>query len=110
MSEDFEKPQIGIGTPLHEVNLCNMHSYELGDSIITGLKEAGLHGFRFGVPSVSDNITQGHSGGNASLPSRNLIASSAEMVAISHRFDGLIGLHHCDKNGPGFALALIRSN
>lgn len=109
-SEDFKKPQIGIGTPLHEVNLCNMHSYELGDSIIAGLKKRGLHGFRFGVPSVSDNITQGHSGGNASLPSRNMIASSAEMVATSHCFDGLIGLHHCDKNGPGFALALMRSN
>ena len=108
--EDFSKPQIGIGTPLHEINLCNMHSYEIGDSIKAGLENAGMHGFRFGVPSVSDNITQAHSGGNASLPSRNVIASSAEMVTTSHRFDGMIGLHHCDKNGPGFALSLMRSN
>ena len=108
--KDFEKPQIGIGTPLHEINLCNMHSHEIGDSIKEGLAEVGMLGYRFGVPSVSDNITQGHSGGNASLPSRNVIATSAEMVAISHRFDGMIGLHHCDKNGPGFALALMRSN
>jgi dihydroxy-acid dehydratase len=108
--EDFKRPQIGIGTPLHEINLCNMHSHEIGDSIKAGLQEAGMHGFRFGVPSVSDNITQGHEGGNASLPSRNVIASSAEMVTTSHNFDGMIGLHHCDKNGPGFALALMRSN
>lgn len=108
--EDFRKPQIGIGTPLHEINLCNMHSHEIGDSIKEGLEGIGMHGFRFGVPSVSDNITQGHSGGNASLPSRNVIATSAEMVTTSHRFDGMIGLHHCDKNGPGFALALMRSN
>jgi dihydroxy-acid dehydratase len=108
--EDFKKPQIGIGTPLHEINLCNMHSYEIGESVKEGLSEAGLLGYRFGVPSVSDNITQAHSGGNASLPSRNVIASSAEMVTTSHRFDGMIGLHHCDKNGPGFALALMRSN
>ena len=108
--EDFRKPQIGIGTPLHEINLCNMHSHEIGDSIKEGLNESGMHGFRFGVPSVSDNITQGHEGGNASLPSRNLIATSTELVATSHGFDGVIGLHHCDKNGPGFAMALVRSN
>lgn len=108
--DDFKKPQIGIGTPLHEINLCNMHCHAIGGSIKTGLDEAGMLGYRFGVPSVSDNITQAHSGGNASLPSRNLIADSAEMVITSHRFDGMIGLHHCDKNGPGFALALMRSN
>ena len=108
--EDFKKPQIGIGTPLHEINLCNMHSHEIGDSIKKGLQDSDMHGFRFGVPSVSDNITQAHEGGNASLPSRNVIASSAEMVTTSHKFDGMIGLHHCDKNGPGFALALMRSN
>ena len=108
--EDFNKPLIGIGTPLHEVNLCNLHSYELGEAIKSGLDEAEMLGFRIGVPSVSDNITQGHEGGNASLPSRNVIASSAEMVATSHRFDGFIGLHHCDKNGPGFAMALARTN
>lgn len=109
-SEDFDKPLIGIGTPLHEINLCNLHSYELGEAIKSGLDEAEMLGFRIGVPSVSDNITQGHEGGNASLPSRNVIASSAEMVATSHRFDGFIGLHHCDKNGPGFAMALARTN
>ncbi len=109
-TEDFEKPLIGIGTPLHEINLCNLHSFELGEAIKAGLAEEEMLGFRIGVPSVSDNITQGHSGGNASLPSRNVIASSAEMVATSHCFDGFIGLHHCDKNGPGFAMALIRTN
>jgi len=108
--EDFDKPLIGIGTPLHEINLCNLHSYDIGESIKGGLEASGMLGFRIGIPSVSDNITQGHGGGNASLPSRNVIASSTEMVATSHRFDGFIGLHHCDKNGPGFAMALVRSN
>lgn len=108
--DDFDKPQIAIGTPLHEINLCNMHTLELGDWLRQGMADAGLLAYRIGVPSVSDNITQGHAGGNASLPSRNAIASGAEMVATSHCFDGLVGLHHCDKNGPGFALALARAN
>ena len=30
--EDFDKPLVGIGTPLHEINLCNRHSLELGEA------------------------------------------------------------------------------
>lgn len=108
--QDFEKPQIGIGTPLLDGNLCNVHTHELAQLIKQGCAEAGLIGFPFGVSSVSDNITQGHEGGNASLPSRNVIANGTELVCTSHCYDAIIGLHHCDKNGPGFAMALARTN
>lgn len=111
MSEnDFNKPQVGIGVPLLEGNTCNVHAYQLAQEIKAGCHEAGLLGFPFGTPGVSDNISQGHEGGNASLPSRNLIANSAECVITAHCYDALIGLHHCDKNGPGFAMALARTN
>lgn len=109
-AEDFDKPQIGIGTPLLDGNLCNVHAHELAKLVQEGCREAGLIGFPFGVPGVSDNITQGHEGGSASLPSRNLIANGAEMVCSAHFYDALVGLHHCDKNGPGFAMALARLN
>lgn len=108
--EDFPKPQIGIGVPLLEGNICNAHAYSLAGHLEEGCRKSGMHGFKFGVPGISDNITQGHEGGNASLPSRNVIASSAEMVASAHKYDALIGMHHCDKNGPGFAMALARLN
>ena len=39
-----------------------------------------------------------------------MIANAAECVASAHRYDGLVGLHNCDKNGPGFAMALARLN
>lgn len=107
---DFDKPQVGIGVPLLEGNLCNVHAYELGTALKDSCNQAGLIGFPFGVPGVSDNLTQGLEGGNASLPSRNLIANSAECVTSAHCYDALIGLHHCDKNGPGFAMALARLN
>lgn len=109
-AEDFNKPQVGIGVPLLEGNTCNIHAYALGQEIAAGCREAGMLGFPFGTPGVSDNITQGHEGGNASLPSRNLIANSAECVITSHCYDAMIGLHHCDKNGPGFAMTLARTN
>ena len=108
--EDFNKAQVGIGTPLLDGNLCNVHAHELALLLKQGCVDAGLIGFPFGVSCVSDNITQGLEGGGASLVSRNMIANGAEMVATAHCYDALIGVHHCDKNGPGFAMALARSN
>ncbi|MCP4191677.1 MAG: dihydroxy-acid dehydratase [Planctomycetaceae bacterium] len=107
---DFDRPQIGIGVPLLDGNICNVHAYELAKLIAEGCGEAGLIGFPFGTPAVSDNITQGHEGGNGSLPSRNMIANAAECVVSAHGYDALVGLHNCDKNGPGFAMALARLN
>lgn len=108
--EDFDKPQVGIGVPLLEGNICNVHAYELASLIKEGCAEVGLIGFPFGTPGISDNLTQALEGGNASLPSRNLIANCAEMVTSGHSYDAMVGLHHCDKNGPGFAMALARMN
>jgi dihydroxy-acid dehydratase len=107
---DFDKPQVGIGIPLLEGNLCNVHAYDLGRLVAEGCRDAGMLGFPFGTPAVSDNLTQGLEGGSASLVSRNLIANSAECVVTAHCYDAMIGLHHCDKNGPGFAMALARMN
>lgn len=108
--EDFQKAQVGIGVPLLEGNLCNVHAYPLGKKLEASCREAGLLGFLFGVPAVSDNITQGYPGGSASLPSRNMIAAAAEAVCGAHAYDAIIGMHHCDKNGPGFAMGLMRLN
>ena len=107
---DLDLPQIGIGVPLLEGNLCNVHAYELAKLIADGCRQSDMIGFPFGVPGVSDNLSQGHEGGNASLPSRNLIANSAECVVSAHCYDAMVGMHHCDKNGPGFAMALARLN
>jgi len=108
--DDLDKAQVGIGVPLLDGNLCNIHAYDLAKLVRDGCRQAGLVAFPFGVPGISDNITQGHEGGNASLPSRNLIANAAECVVSAHGYDALVGLHHCDKNGPGFAMALARLN
>lgn len=108
--KDFDRAQVGIGVPLLEGNLCNVHAYELASQIKESCADAGLVGFPYGVPGISDNLTQGHEGGSGSLPSRNLIANSSECVVSAHCYDAMVGLHHCDKNGPGFAMALARMN
>jgi dihydroxy-acid dehydratase len=44
---DFDKPQVGIGVPLLEGNLCNVHAYELARELVEGCRAAGAIGFPF---------------------------------------------------------------
>jgi dihydroxy-acid dehydratase len=45
-----------------------------------------------------------------SLPSRELIADSAEIVAEAHAFDALVFITNCDKIIPGMLMAAVRLN
>ena len=45
-----------------------------------------------------------------SLPSRELIADSAETVINAHWFDGVFYIPNCDKITPGMILAAMRTN
>ena len=61
-----------------------------------------------GVPAMCDGITQGYSGMELSLFSRDTIALSTT-VALSHQvFDGALMLGICDKIVPGLLMAALR--
>jgi dihydroxy-acid dehydratase len=62
----------------------------------------------FGTVTVSDGISMGTEGMKFSLPSREVIADSIELVANAQRFDGVVALGGCDKNMPGCLMALAR--
>ena len=51
--------------------------------------EAGGVPFEFNTIGVDDGIAMGHIGMRYSLPSRELIADSAETVINAHWFDGV---------------------
>ena len=60
-----------------------------------------------GVPAMCDGITQGHTGMELSLFSRDVIALSTA-VALSHAtFDGSIYLGICDKIVPGLVIGAL---
>ena len=80
---DFDKPQVGIGIPRLGGNLCKTCTLTLGRKVVEGCRAAGMLGFPFGTPAVSDNLVQGMEGGGASLVSRNLTANSAECVVTA---------------------------
>jgi dihydroxy-acid dehydratase len=52
----------------------------------------------------------GHQGMRYSLPSRELIADSIEIMMQAHRLDGMILISNCDKITPGMLIAAARLN
>ncbi|MDA8371003.1 MAG: phosphogluconate dehydratase [Nocardiopsaceae bacterium] len=67
----------------------------------------GVAQFAGGVPAMCDGITQGRSGMELSLFSRDVIAM-ATAVALSHdMFDGALMLGVCDKIVPGLLIGAL---
>lgn len=61
-----------------------------------------------GVPAMCDGITQGQTGMELSLFSRDVIALSSA-IGLSHQvFDGMLLLGICDKIVPGLLMAALR--
>jgi phosphogluconate dehydratase len=72
------------------------------------VREAGgVAQFAGGVPAMCDGITQGRSGMELSLFSRDIVAMSTA-VALSHdMFDGALMLGVCDKIVPGLLIGAL---
>ncbi len=106
----FDQPLVAIGAPELDLNLCNRGSHDAAQAVIAGCDAESIHAYKCGLPGISDNLTQGIDGGRYSLPSRDGIADQFASMASAHCFDGMIGIHFCDKNLPGLAIALARTN
>jgi len=107
---DMAKAQVGIASMGWEGNNCNMHLNDLAKAVKSGVNETGLLGLIFHTIGVSDGISMGTEGMRFSLPSRDVIADSIEIVMSAQWYDGLITLPGCDKNMPGSIIAMARLN
>lgn len=108
--EDLEKPQVGIVSTGFEGNPCNMHLNDLAKDIKTSVVASDLVGLIFNTIGVSDGISMGTPGMRYSLPSRDVIADSVEVVVNAQSYDSLIAVVGCDKNMPGALMAMARLN
>lgn len=106
--EDSSKAQVGIASTGFESNPCNMHLNDLASDVKKGVEEAGMVGWIFNTIGISDGITNGTTGMNYSLPSRDLIADSIESMTKAHFYDANISVVGCDKNMPGSVMAMAR--
>jgi dihydroxy-acid dehydratase len=106
--EDLGKAQVGIASTGFESNPCNMHLNALAAHVKQGVERAGMVGWIFNTIGISDGVTNGTTGMNYSLPSRDLIADSIEAVTAGHFYDANISVVGCDKNMPGALMAMAR--
>ena len=108
--QDMDKPFIGVANAWNEIVPGHKHLRELAEKIKQGIREAGGVPFEFGVIGICDGIAMGHEGMFYSLPSREIVADSIELMVQAHRFDGIVMLGTCDKIVPGMLMASLRMN
>jgi len=103
-------PFIGIANAYNTIVPGHVHLRTLTDKVKEGIIAAGGVPFEFGVIGICDGIAMGHEGMRYSLPSRENIADSIELMTEAHRFDGLVCVGTCDKIVPGMLMAAARCN
>ena len=108
--DDMQKPFIGIVNSYNEIVPGHMHLDIIAKAVKEGVRAAGGVPFEVGTIAICDGITMNHAGMKYSLPSRELIADSAEVVVEAHAFDALVFIPNCDKIIPGMLMAAVRLN
>ncbi|MDY6833699.1 MAG: dihydroxy-acid dehydratase [Chloroflexota bacterium] len=107
---DLDQPFIGIVNSYSEIVPGHAHLRNIADAVKAGVRQAGGTPFEVGTIAVCDGIAMNHIGMKYSLPSRELIADSVEVVAQAHAFDGLVFIPNCDKIVPGMLMGAARLN
>ncbi len=107
---DMDRPFVGIINSYSEIVPGHIHLRDLAQEVKEGVREGGGVPFEVNTIAVCDGIVMNHPGMKYSLPSRQLIADSAETVAEAHAFDALVFIPNCDKIVPGMLMAAARLN
>jgi dihydroxy-acid dehydratase len=108
--EELKRPIIGVANSFNEIVPGHVHLETISEAVKAGIRMAGGTPLEFNTIGVCDGIAMGHPGMCYSLPSREVIADSVEIVARAHRFDGLVLIPNCDKIVPGMLMAAGRVN
>lgn len=108
--EELSRPIIGIVNSQNEVIPGHLHLDTISEAVKAGIRMAGGTPIEFPAIGVCDGIAMNHEGMFYSLPSREHIADSVEIMAMAHPFDGLVFIPNCDKIVPGMLMASLRLN
>jgi dihydroxy-acid dehydratase len=107
---DLDKPFIGVINSFSEIVPGHMHLDIIARAVKEGVRSGGGVPFEVNTIAVCDGIAMNHPGMKYSLPSRELIADSVEIVVEAHAFDALVFIPNCDKVVPGMLMAAARLN
>ena len=107
---EIRKPIVGIFCAQSEIIPGHMHLQHIARAAAEGVIAAGGKPVIVPTIGVCDGIAMGHKGMRYSLPSREIIADSVEILATAHAFDACIFVGNCDKIIPGMLLGAVRVN
>ena len=107
---EMDKPFIGVINSFSEIVPGHIHLRDIAKAVKAGVRSGGGVPFEVNTIAVCDGIAMNHLGMKYSLPSRELIADSVEVVAEAHGFDALVFIPNCDKIIPGMLMAAVRLN
>jgi len=110
IEREIEQPWVGIACSVNEIVPGHTNLQQVADAVKTGVRLGGGTPMQFGVIGICDGIAMGHAGMRYSLPSRENIADSVELMAQAHAFDALVLIPNCDKIVPGMIMAAARLN
>ena len=104
----FQRPNIAIISAYNDMLSAHQPLEDYPAIIKQAAREAGaVAQFAGGVPAMCDGVTQGQTGMELSLFSRDTIAM-ATAVALSHNsFDAALCLGVCDKIVPGLLMGAL---
>lgn len=108
--EEISRPLIGIANSFNEIVPGHIHLGWVSEAVKTGVELAGGTPLEFSTIGVCDGLTMNHPGMRYSLPSREVIADSVEIMAQAHTLDALVMVTNCDKIVPGMLMAAVRVN
>lgn len=106
--EEIKRPFVGVVNSWNEFIPGHIHLDRIGQAVKAGIRSAGGVPFEFQTIGVCDGIAMGHAGMRYSLPSRELIEDSIEIMAQAHQLDGMVMIPSCDKIAPGHLMAAGR--
>ncbi len=105
---EMRKPFIAVVNSWNDIIPGHIHLNKLAESVKAGIRNAGGVPFEFHTIGVCDGIAMGHEGMKYSLPSREVIEDTIELMVKAHQFDGIVLIPSCDKIVPGHLMAAGR--
>lgn len=109
LKSSTESPNIAIISAYNDLLSAHSPYADYPKLIKQALIQSGCTGqFAAGVPAMCDGVTQGQTGMELSLFSRDLIAQASAVALTHHLFDGGLMLGICDKIVPGLLIGALR--
>jgi len=106
--EEIARPLIAIVNSFNDVIPGHLMLDKLAQAVKAGVYMAGGTPLEFSTVGICDGLAMNHGGMRHSLPSREVIADSIEVMIEAHAFDAMVLIPNCDEITPGMLMAAGR--